>query len=185
MVCPNCGNSIDDNTKFCNYCGTKLREDPITPTNTSDVKEVKNENVFLGILGALLGSIAGVVIIVLLSQVGFIASVAGLVMAICTLKLYEKFAGTLSKKGIIICIVIMVLMTVLAENIAFTLQVLREVKTYGGSVKFFDVFFNLYKYMGEGVLNTSTYVTNLLMVLGFNVLGAFGLIKGQLNTSKK
>jgi hypothetical protein len=106
-------------------------------------------------------------------------------MAICTLKLYEKFAGTLSKKGIIICIVIMVLMTVLAENIAFTLQVLREVKTYGGSVKFFDVFFNLYKYMGEGVLITSTYVTNLLMVLGFNVLGAFGLIKGQLNTSKK
>ena len=55
MVCPNCGNSIDDNTKFCNYCGTKLREDPITLTNTSAVKEVKNENVFLGILGSLLG----------------------------------------------------------------------------------------------------------------------------------
>ena len=191
MFCPYCGNNCEG-SKFCSKCGANLGS---TTNNNVTVNvqvnkpvsniEPKNENVFLGILGALLGSIAGVVIIVLLSQVGFIASVAGLVMAICTLKLYEKFAGTLSKKGIIICIVIMVLMTVLAENIAFTLQVLREVKTYGGSVKFFDVFFNLYKYMGEGVLNTSTYVTNLLMVLGFNVLGAFGLIKGQLNTSKK
>lgn len=186
MICPNCGASISDNISYCNYCGTQLQRTVVPPmTNDNTIKEVKNENVLLGILGALLGSIAGVVIVVLLSQIGFIASIAGLAMGICTLKLYEKFAGTISKKGVIICIVIMVLMTVLAENIAFSIKVLNELSEKGYSGDFFDIFFNLYKYMSEGYLNTGTYFINLLMVLAFNILGSFSYIKEQFRLTTK
>ncbi|MBR3116348.1 MAG: zinc ribbon domain-containing protein [Bacilli bacterium] len=181
MFCPKCGAKIPDSANNCSYCGHKIERVVVPPvTNNNPVKEVKKENVLLGIVGALIGSIVGVGIVVLLSFVGFIASVAGLVMGICTLKLYEKFAGAISKKGVIICIVIMILMTVLAENIAFSIQVMNELGEKGYSGDFFDIFFNLYYYMGQGYLNTSTYVTNLVMVLAFNVLGSFGYIKEYL-----
>ena len=33
MICPNCGKEIEDNGKFCGYCGYKLVQDatPVTP----------------------------------------------------------------------------------------------------------------------------------------------------------
>ena len=85
-------------------------------------KEIKKENVFKGIIGGLIGSLAGVLAIVLFSKLGYIASVAGLIMAVCTIKLYEKFAGSIGKKGIISCIVIMIIMTIVAENTSFTVK---------------------------------------------------------------
>ena len=61
--------------------------------------EPKQERTAAGTLGALLGSLAGVVCIVLIGRLNAVASASGLVMAVCALKGYEKLAGTLSKKG--------------------------------------------------------------------------------------
>lgn len=185
MICPKCGANIPDSVSSCSYCGNKIERVVVESTVNNNIREVKNENVLFGTLGALIGSVAGVVIIVLLSQVGFIASLAGLAMGICTFKLYEKFAGTISKKGVIICIVIMVLMTVLAENIAFSIKVINELSEKGYNGDFFDIFFNLYKYMSEGYFNVGTYVINLLMVLAFNILGSFSYIKEQFRLATK
>lgn len=49
----------------------------------------KKENVVAGVVGALLGSLLGVACIVLLGQLGYVAAVSGIVMAICTMKGYE------------------------------------------------------------------------------------------------
>ena len=183
MKCPYCGNE-STGSNFCSSCGANLQNtQSSTVQNTSNVE--KKENVLLGIVGGLIGSLAGVAAIVLLSRVGFVASIAGLVMAICTIKLYEKFAGSISKKGIIICIVITLLMTLLAENLAFAWQVVRELDAQGYKGDFFDIFFNLYKYMSEGYFNNSTYFTNLGLVYLFNVIGAFSLFKTQLGITKK
>lgn len=185
MICPGCGANIPDSASFCSYCGKKIERLVVESTVNNNIKEVKNENVFLGLIGGLIGSLAGVASIVLLSRIGFVASIAGLVMAICTIKLYEKFAGSISKKGIIICIVITLLMTLLAENISFAWQVVRELDAKGYKGDFFDIFFNLYKYMGEGYFNNSTYFTNLGLVYLFNIIGAFSLFKTQLGITKK
>ncbi len=182
MKCPNCGKD-NLNGAFCNECGTKLQNIENQTINNTDSS--KNENVLLGIVGGIIGSLAGVLAIVLLSRIGFVASVAGLVMAYCTIMLYKKFAGNISKKGIIICIVITLVMTLVAENISFSWQVVREMSEKGYKGDFFDIFINLYSYMAKGYFNNSTYFTNLAMVYLFNVIGAFSLFKTQLVSFKK
>lgn len=43
MICPNCGKEIEDNGKFCGYCGYKLVQDA-TPV-TQKKESVKNTDV--------------------------------------------------------------------------------------------------------------------------------------------
>lgn len=57
MICPNCGKEIEDNGKFCGYCGYKLVQDatPVTHKKESakntDVKSLlKNKKVVFGIV---------------------------------------------------------------------------------------------------------------------------------------
>ena len=46
----------------------------------------KNQNAAAGIVGALIGSLLGVLSIVIFGQLGYVASVSGLIMAVCTIK---------------------------------------------------------------------------------------------------
>ena len=52
----------------------------------------KPENVLAGVVGALLGCLLGVGCIVLLGQLGYVAALSGIVLAVCTLKGYELLA---------------------------------------------------------------------------------------------
>ena len=54
------------------------------------MEEKKRENVPAGIVGAFLGSLIGVACAVLIGQLGYVASISGLVMAVCALKGYES-----------------------------------------------------------------------------------------------
>ena len=69
--------------------------------------EVK-ENVVMGTLGAFIGACAGGLSIFLFGKMGYIASLSGIIMAVCSLTLYEKFGKTISKKGVIISSIIMI-----------------------------------------------------------------------------
>lgn len=143
------------------------------------------ENVLLGAIGAVLGSLVGVLAIVLLDRLGFVAAISGVVMAAGTILLYEKFAKSLSNKGIVICVVVMILMTLLAENIAFSIAVMQEAaKDYGVTLSFGEVFGNLYGLIAEDVIDGGVYAGNLGLVYLFNVLGAFGIIKSSFNKRK-
>ena len=60
MICPNCGKEIEDNGKFCGYCGYKLVQDatPVTHKKESakntDVKSLlKNKKVLFGIVAVI------------------------------------------------------------------------------------------------------------------------------------
>lgn len=78
---------------------------------------VKKSNVFLGIIGAIGGSLVGVVLWVGISLIGFIAGFAGFVMLKFALKGYEKLSGKLDKKGAVISLIIAAFM-VLFANVA-------------------------------------------------------------------
>lgn len=75
--------------------------------------EVK-ENIVAGIVGAFLFALAGGVIYFLLHLVGFIASISGLVGAVCAVKGYAVFARKETKKGIVIGAVMSLLVIVIA-----------------------------------------------------------------------
>ena len=164
MKCKSCGNEIKKSDVNCPHCGTTLKQ---------------KENVLMGTIGALIGSLAGVVLIVLLGQIGFVASIAGLVMAYACLYMYEKMGGSISVVGIIICIVIMIGMTVLAENISCSIAIAREL-----GVSASDVFKNFYDIIGITSDVKAAYIKELLMVFLFNVIGCFGVIRTKIDLIK-
>ena len=59
-------------------------------------KKTRQENVAAGLVGALLGSLAGVLCTVVIGQMGYVTSISGLVMAVGALKGYELLGGRLS-----------------------------------------------------------------------------------------
>ncbi|MBE6850132.1 MAG: hypothetical protein E7504_00090 [Ruminococcus sp.] len=62
-----------------------------------------------GILGAVIGSIPGIALWVLLGYFGYTAAIVGAVVALGILFGYDKLGGTLDKQGLIACIVVMLL----------------------------------------------------------------------------
>ena len=82
-----------------------------TPANNDE--NVK-ENVLRGTLGALLFALAGGVLWVLLSRVGFLSGLSGIVGLLCAVKGYALFGKKESKYGIFISIGATVLVLVIA-----------------------------------------------------------------------
>ena len=145
---------------------------------------VNNENVGKGILGALIGSLAGVLAIVLIGRLGYVAVISGVIMAYCTLTLYQKFAGGISKKGIIICAIIMLIMIIIGNHVSIVIAVQGEMDNKGYSLGFFETQSTLFKVMGEDSSLLSKYILNLVLVLVFAFAGGFGILKTQFKTVK-
>lgn len=182
MKCNNCGAQINEESKNCQFCGTVCNSQNVgTGYNQYVNKTViqnkeKSEDILMGALGALVGSLAGAAIIILLYQLGVVASVAGFAMAFCTFALYEKLAGKLSAKGIIICSLIMLLMTFLAENLAISIQIARNTP-----YDTFFVFKNFFKLIKSANLVTE-YILDLSLVIVFNIVGAFSTVRNKLKS---
>ena len=87
--------------------------------------DLKHENMIAGAVGALLGSLVGVAAILLLSKLGLVSAASGVVMGVCTLKLYEKMAGKLSYKGYIISGLIMLLMVYVANRLDWAIEIAK------------------------------------------------------------
>lgn len=89
---------------------------------------VKKENIFLGLIGALLGALLGTVLWVVIGMAGFIAGIAGYAIVFCGMKGYELLGRKLSRKGIVICILLSCLMIVGAEYVSLGLTIHKELK---------------------------------------------------------
>lgn len=165
MNCSKCGNRIPDGMELCENCGTRAAA-------------LKRENVVTGSVGAFLGAVLGAGCIILLSQLGYIASVSGLVLAVCTLKGYELLGGSLSKKGIMICVLLMLVTPYLADRVDWAIVIMQEWAEYG--VTFAEAFAVVPELLADGSIVMSEYVKNLMMIYGFALLGAFTTLKGAM-----
>lgn len=135
-------------------------------------KPLKRENVVGGIVGALLGSLLGVLCIVALGQAGYVAALSGAIMAVGVLKGYELLGGRLTKKGIVISIVIMLAMTYVGNQLDWAISLYRK---GGGADLGFNIF-DCYKLVpwsvSNGVIDKSSYIFNLCIIYLFLLLGA-------------
>lgn len=92
----------------------------------------KRENMLLGIIGALAGVLLGAVLWVILGQVGFIAGIAGYAIVYCGMKGYGMLGRVLSKKGIVICILLSIVAVVGAEMVSLAIIAFNELnEVYG------------------------------------------------------
>ena len=166
MNCSKCGATVTDGVERCENCGF-----PIKPVQ-------KRENTATGFVGALLGSLIGAGCIILLSQLGYIASISGFVLAICTLKGYELLGGQLSTKGIIISIILMLMMPYFADRVDWAIVIAQEWADYG--VTFGQAFAVVPELLADGSIEMFDYIKNLLMIYGFALLGAFATLRNAL-----
>ena len=139
----------------------------------------KQENLALGILGALLGGILGGAAIVLIGQLGIISALSGVVLAFCTLKGYELLGKKLSKQGIIVCLVVMLIVPYFADRISWTLVIMEELQ-----LQFGDAFKYVHDVVEEFELQTD-YWKDLLFIYAFTALGAFGIVKQAFKQKKE
>lgn len=89
-------------------------------------EKARRENVLLGIIGAVVGAVIGSVLWILIGQFGFIAGIAGYAIVLGSVKGYEILGKKVSKKGIIICIIISFLTIAFAECFSLGITIYRE-----------------------------------------------------------
>lgn len=181
--CQSCGS---ENTSACYVSGGYMHLCPdcyvkMQHNNTlaASAKQNKSENVIAGTVGALLGSLVGVVSIIIFSQLGYVAILSGIIMAICTLKGYELLGGKLTKKGIIVSVIVMIVMTYVGDRLDWAIVIASAL-----DVPFTLAYQILPDLLYEEVIEMATYVGNLVLQYLFVLLGAVPTIINSLRNNK-
>lgn len=141
----------------------------------------KKENVIGGIVGATLGSLLGVAAIVILGQMGYVSVVSGIVLGVCTLKGYELLGGPLTKKGIGISVILMLVMVYVGNRLDFAITVVK----YYDDLNVLDGFRLIPMMIREQYFEGSAFYTNLALVYLFTLVGAVPTIKNMLREKKQ
>ena len=148
------------------------------------------ENVLAGIVGAFLFSLVGAAVYFLLHLIGYIASISGLIGAVCAVKGYAVFAKKESKKGIIIAAVISLLVMAIAWYLCLAYDVYDAYKLWyeAGEVDFTITFADAVQaahvFLEEPEI-ASEYFKDLVIGLLFCVLGAGSYIVNKVKNAGK
>ena len=141
-------------------------------------KSEKGENVVTGIVGAFLGSIIGLIVIVLVGQLGYVAVLSGIVMGVCTVKGYAILGGKLSKKGAVISLIILVGMTFAAFILDSCLYVIRQSPD---DVAYIE---EMIRYFVDAVFKEPKYTVELIKLFAFTLIGAVPAMLGAFRDEK-
>lgn len=109
------------------------------------------ENVPLGLVGALLGGLAGAVLWVLFSLLGKIVIVAGALAAMAAFFLYKKFAKRISKKGLFLSLGVGLVILLAGMYFAIGVDVFRDFQDAGYPLGFSEAFDIIPEYISWNV----------------------------------
>ena len=174
MHCIHCGKELAEGVTVCDGCGNPVMASKPLP-------KIKTENVLTGVVGALIGAVLGGASIVLLSQLGMVAAISGVILAVCTLKGYELLGNELSTRGIIISCILMAITPYIADRIDWAIIIQQTFADEG--VTFGMAFAAVHDVIREADM-IGEYFRSLGMVYLFAALGAFGTIKGLIKKDK-
>lgn len=141
-------------------------------------RKQKRENIAAGAVGAFLGSLVGVLCIVLIDQLGYVASISGLVMAVGALKGYELLGGRLSRMGAVISCVLILIMTYLAHQLTWAIAVAGVAEA-----GIFECFQAIPALLEAEALEGRIYWGNLALLYLFTLVGAVPTIISGLQGS--
>ena len=170
--CQRCGKEEDTESfqignrlmQLCEKCSEEVQRELAAQVKQ---EEETKENLPGGIAGAFIGSLIGAACIVLIGQLGYVAAISGIVMAVCTLKGYEYLGKKLSGKGVAVSAVFMVIGTLLGNRLDWTIHIVRQLGM--GVIEAFQAIPDM---MADGVIKASAYYDNLMLVFLFVLVGA-------------
>lgn len=168
-TCQSCGNVDEEcnyylfNNSFLYLCPTCARDLENRLADRKRELSRQSSNLFLGIVGALIGGAIGILIHCLIYNVGFIMFFSGMIIGALALVGYEKLGGTLDKKGTIALIILVPILLYLANHFAWTSSIYFQLyKDAGWS--FSEVFNDLLRILKYHDV-TASYIKELLIVL--------------------
>ena len=142
---------------------------------------LKGENVLLGTLGALLGSLIGGLICILLMRIGFIAGISGYAGFVLVYIGYLKFSGAKSSiKGIVITVIISVTVLVSALHLAYANIIIRSFEEVGRTLSLENAF----ALISSNDDLHGEFLVNLILLLVFTVFGCFSTVRGAIKQAK-
>lgn len=142
---------------------------PLTPDAilSSITVEKRSFPVFSGLVGALLGSIPGILLWIVLGQVGFIAGICGWLMIRGAMFGYNKLAHGIDRRGEIFSTIVALFMPIVSEYFSVAVSVYRSFhETYGVTVM--DAIDSVPLYLAEPDVLQSIII-NLL--IGYALIG--------------
>ena len=180
--CQACGKSEDLGTYYTYNCASVLCDGCYSETSADTVNrirenEAKAENPIGGFVGALLGSLLGAAAIILISQLGYVAAISGVIMGVCTLKGDEMLGGKISKTGVIISCAVMVVMVFLSYQLDSAILLSKEYTDYS----VFECFKIYNNAVFTGGIIWENYLPSLIMLYAFTALGAVPTVKNRIS----
>lgn len=168
--------SDDSITFLCNECydaSLNAYEEQVSKN-----KKIK-ENIFMGIIGSIIGSIPGIIIYFILSYLKINSSFAALVIMLGSAYGYKWFAKSMKITGLILSLVIGFISIILANEItnAYILY-LQYNKLY--KITIFDAYQAIPYYLENSASFKSSYIEDLIIAIIFGLFGSlsnFGLYR--------
>ncbi|MBE5910717.1 hypothetical protein [Pseudobutyrivibrio sp.] len=184
-VCECCGQptskigiyNISGGVSFlCDDCYTRinrtLQQAEISDSNTQ-------ENVIAGVFGAFIGSLLGVLALIIIGQLGYVAAVSGVIMGFCTIKGYEQLGKKISTKGIFVSCIFMIVMTYLGVKIDWCISIADQIHR-----DVYDVFVYFWNLVDMADAYDSIII-GLLQAYAFSALGAVPTVLSCINKRKQ
>ena len=95
-----------------------------------------------------------------------------MILAVCTLKGYELLGGSLSKVGVVICGVLMLVTPYIADRLDWALLLMEDFEaTFNESLSLSTAFSLIPDLISEGFIEMGEYIKNLGMIYLFTVIG--------------
>ncbi len=141
------------------------------------------ENIIKGFIGALIGSIIGGLVVLLVARMGFISKISTVIFGVAIVFGYKKLANGFSIIGAIICTVISAVVTyfIFTLDTTMTLYPLLE-GTYLEDISFWECFSRVKEIMTEAdsisTYNHNLFLMELMGVVG-TIAGSYGLLKEE------
>ncbi len=134
-----------------------------------DAPSLKGNSLAKGVLGAVLGSIPGIILWVVIAYFGYTAAIVGFVIALGIIIGYTKLGGPLNNMGVVVCITVMVIALYAGVHLSWSATL------YSVHPSVSSVVFGLYGYLNKyGMIGD--FLKSLGMGYLFGLLGGFGTI---------
>lgn len=132
------------------------------------------ENHVLGIVGALLGSLVGTAVVLLVARLGYISAISSALMGFAIVFGYKKLGKKLSVFGAIFCAVLAIVMTYVAFRVDCAWDLFNAFKDVGGFDMTFMDCVKETKEWYELLDAMDDYRHNLIMMMLAGAAGAIG-----------
>ena len=184
--CQTCGSEEDvgiytvfgEHAILCPTCFERSKSELALAQNAIHTKKT---NYAFGIVGALLGSLLGVLIWVIAAQFGKIVGISGIVFIVGSLYGFKKLGGKLNIAGLIISALISVAMLLFAEYLTFAIEIFQQYKNEY-DITFLDAFRAVADFLeDEEVYRVLLHdvVIGLLFLVAGGVTSAISIFKNE------